>query len=788
MSTTTAFVCGELNEFIVRKVAHKYLIDAAPVGLNTEERALTDSQVILELLTVKPITARLPIPSDTMVIKSLVYSYPVVGQVSPLKEEIIRETEEILGVRPVLPQPGLIEAPITLLPVPVPKERIIPEIFAELKKIAVAVFVSPESLSSKTDLAGTFHTISLLMRHLSLSELEQLEQMVITEYKSGSKTIERIFYDVLAAVGTNPSTMLVIKKVKAGELPTPILVKLVSLTIRSVRYPTEALIRELIKMVKLETVQANKPLFATSLLQLSNLLYNAYINPETMFNTFPTKLYGIFGTNRSTILTEEYIPFLVEKLERPETTYVQLVAITSLGKLGHINVLKPLLMVPEKHRPLAILSLRRLVKLNPSVARPILLTIISNTAESPDVRIAAVSVLPFAEPTVPELQKLAIRSWYEPSMQVSSFIYTTLKSLAYTVVPELRTVGLKAKTVLPLMKPITFGIQHSHNIDFSSIIEYMKTIVSQHIMVVNSKETVIPRYMSLKTNYYGPSCATKVTGMSFLAYINGMEVVLEKFLYELGSLSTEAAPAIVHQLEKIAEELKLKTRELNVTEAFVLGSYSGMETALYLDSNIVLDTLEKVSQLYKVGEPIEFSHISAIKIVEANNFGVTETGLPIVTNAVLPYMYAIKGSIRTEPIEGQVIPKITAKIIPVFNAKLQSVIGVISPFTKELIGTGVEMSIHSSVPVEVDAIIRRGEVELALRTPKETARIVGHPLETLHAFVLPYTVRQPLFAVLPLSRSTSLKPILSGIKRQPVSYNFFPIFNSVLHKHNIMCL
>ena len=99
----------------------------------------------------------------------------------------------------------------------------------------------------------------------------------------------------------------------------------------------------------------------------------------------------------------------------------------------------------EARRTIAVNSLKRVVKMNPTEMRPILMSIIVNPVESAEVRIAAVSVLPFSQPTTAELQNLAIRSWMEPSEQVSSFIVSTLRSLALSQVPELKTVGLKAR-------------------------------------------------------------------------------------------------------------------------------------------------------------------------------------------------------------------------------------------------------------------------------------------------------------------------------------------------------
>jgi len=776
LSTTTTFVCGELNEFYVRKVVVKNIIKASPMGFNTEEKVQTTSQINMELLKVKSISERLPLPSNTKEIKSLIYAYPEqTSGLTNIPEEIIRESESILGIRPVLPQPGLTEAPKTLIPVALPKHQIISQVYEQLKKMAREVYESPESCSSKSDLAGTLSTISQYMRHLSFSELKELESKIMEESRSGYKTIEKIFYDTLSMTGTNPSVMLVIKKVEQGDLPKSMLVKMVSFTLRNVRYPTKPLLRELVKMVKSETVKSHKSLLSVSLTQLSNLFYRAYVNPTTMVTAYPTKLYGIFGTKESRVLVEEYIPYLTEQLES-SSEHVRLVVISSLGKLGHMKALKPLLKVAEGKmtmepmtRSLAVYSLKRIAKRNPTEIRPILMSLITNPVETPEVRIAAVSVLPWSKPTVTELQKIAIRSWLESSKQVSSFIRSTLKSLAYTEVPELMPSSIKAKTVLPLIKPENFGVQYSHNVNFSKFVEYLKTTVSQQFQVVNSKESLIPAKMTVSTDYYGPSSVTQLSGLSFTTYTQGMDTLLEKYLHYF-TKSEETSSPIREQLQKITEELRLKTRELQSPKMYMQQSLMGIESALYLDSEIVIEALEKATQKMESSHSIEFTHVSAVELAESSNLGMTETGMPVGHTVSVPIVYAIKGFVRSEPVEGKMMPKITAKIIPVFNAKMQSAVGIISPFTEEFIGTGVEMSIHSSIPVEAHAswpLGRLGEFELTLKTPSEIERS-GRETETLHGFVLPYTVRKNLHTVKPLSRSSNLKKITTGTRRQPI--------------------
>merc|ERR1712240_80975 len=459
--------------------------------------------------------------------------------------------------------------------------------------------------------------------------------------------------------------------------------KMVSLALRNVRYPTQELMEELVKMVQSSAVKSNKMLYTSSMLQLSNLFYHAYVNPTTMRNNFPIMVFGVFGTKESEVLTGKFIPLLVEEIEQTESEHVRLSAILALGKTGHLKGLKTLVKVIEHvegsipatkesmieaRRTIAVNSLKRVVKMNPTEMRPILMSIIVNPVESAEVRIAAVSVLPFSQPTTAELQKLAIRSWMEPSEQVASFIISTLRSLAYSQVPELKTVGLKARSVLPLIKGERFGIQYSHNVHVSSFVEYLRVLVNNKYELVNSKESLIPHKLSMKTVYYGPSNFFKVPAIEFSAYTYGMDFLLEKYLH---FFSTEEItnPTILSQLNKINEELRLKTREISTPFSFLFNSWGGIESTMHLDSQIVMESLEQLTAKFESGHEVEFNHVGSSMLFDTTYMFVTETGFPILATSSMPLVYSLKGSLMVSPMEGKMMPRINGKFIPVLNGK-----------------------------------------------------------------------------------------------------------------------
>jgi len=191
---------------------------------------------------------------------------------------------------------------------------------------------------------------------------------------------------------------------------------------------------------------------------------------------------------------------------------------------------------------------------------------------------------------------------------------------------------------------------------------------------------------------------------------------------------------------------------------------------MVIDSTFVLETVEELSRQWESlsqGGSFDFSYVTANQFAETTDIGFTCTGLPYLGVTSGPSVLAVRGSITTELIQGRLLPKITVKVIPVVNIKIQSVYGTMLPFTQELIGGGVDMSLHSSIPVEIEAQITQGKVELTLRTPKEIERS-GSETVTLHGIVMPYSVKMNLLTIESPLLSSSLKRIVSPSVRSPL--------------------
>ena len=78
---------------------------------------------------------------------------------------------------------------------------------------------------------------------------------------------------------------------------------------------------------------------------------------------------------------------------------------------------------------------------------------------------------------------------------------------------------------------------------------------------------------------------------------------------------------------------------------------------------------------------------------------------------------------KLEEVNGVKIPKmLQAKIVPVVNAKFETNMGVISPFTQEIIGMDLTMAAHLNTPLEMTVSRKMSQVVLDIKIPKEVQR------------------------------------------------------------------
>jgi len=525
------------------------------------------------------------------------------------------------------------------------------QIIDELTRIATEVFQTPESCSCSGDVSGHLSSIS---KQFSLMSLEELSEVKKEVNSLSNPTITSLFYDDLSVVGTNPAVILIKHDIENEELNGPSAENVLQATFRSIKIPTKELLRELVFLIKnLKSINSNENetsnLFRIGVIQMSKLLHRACIHPVRRLLEFPVRVFGHFCSKDSSIITDDWIPFLESELEDNHRTnrtnefsqFDQLAIISSLGKLGHFKGINSLVKVIEGQitknpvvRSFAVYSLKPMSRLNPDMIKPILLSIIDNPAENTQVRIAAIAILPWSQPSMAELQKIAVRSWLEPSKQVSSFVHSTLKNLATTKIPELKSVGQSSSVVIDMLKPLQYGVQYSHNTNFKQFVNYLKSSISTNIAWVYNEKDIIPSKISISNDIFYPGFVSN--GISFSIYTEGMEFLMEKLLYNESSESP-ASKMVKDQLDKISAELKIETPEEKDPEVFLLSQVADFESLLVLNKDYLSKAFDQAikgrqeqSPFYNEGFSTE--SVRSIQLVDIKQVGPTSAGFIQVCN------------------------------------------------------------------------------------------------------------------------------------------------------------
>merc|ERR1719347_322400 len=646
-----------MRDFVIRKSLTKNAITAMPAW-KSDERFLTNAEIVFELLKQETVTTPLVLPASLVEIKHLYFHYPEVSMTSSkpleLSEEIKNKIESESGVRPMLPMPDLVSAPKMLVPISLEKEEIIRQVIDQFVRLSQEMYTANSS-PAEGDVAGHLNIIAKALRPLSLVDLKaveaKLEAQIATLPVAHIKVIRTLFYDVVAMIGTNPAIMLVKERLlDTTKIDTVQAVSMIQTLVASIRTPTPQLLKELITFVKVNLkplAHERTMLYNIVLVQASNLLHRACIAP-TRSQEFPVMVYGQFCTPTSEPVVQ-WIEFLKQELVAEQNQQIKLNIITSIGKLGHlkaVEVLKPIItnvQYNEMVRSLAIYSLKRVAILEPAQVRPNLMNIIENIAERPEVRIAAVSILPYAQPTIAELKMIAVRTWLEPSKQVASFIYSTLRSLAVTEVPELKPVGLRVHSILSLVKPVVFNMQYAQNLHFAKLVNYLEMIVHQEISWVASPESLIPARMSVNALLYGEGYSLQ--GPAFTACTRGMEKWIDLIMKY--TMNFQTSTRVQTQLTKITEDLGITKKPFVAPEIFAQFGLFDADLTTYLNEPMIVEALSQLAdELNRDAQSLigkkTFEIAKALKPLEVEALGPCDAGLPILVERSLPLVVALK--------------------------------------------------------------------------------------------------------------------------------------------------
>ena len=782
-SVTRTIICGSTDSFVIRKSVTENEIQASALG-HKESKAKLEikSTSVLRLKSIGQVSEQISEPSSPKSYPSLVYEYGN-GWMSPesLRRQVAQNERKEFA-----PMPEMSSSPVHALPRSLSKNEIKDEIVSAIEDLVKDTKRIKKNLDE--DVAGVSTVITRGMVLLDYVQLKDIERSL--ESHQDSKLMKNAFIDLLAVTATNPCIKLLKEKVISGEISGETGSWVMAGALRAIRTPTGEVIKELTELLENHRVQESRGMESAIALSLSQLVHKACVNEETSKNEFPTKMYGKFCSEKSQEV-EELTHVLIKNLKEAQRkdTNSLIIYVNALGNLGSEISEKELLKVIEGEitecpqiRSMAVYGLIKSSKRKPSLIRPILQTIIENVAENTQVRIAAITVLPFTNPSASDLHRLAIRTWFEPSKQVSAYIYSTIKSLKNRKShPEgLSLGGLsgKATLALPLCKPTPFELQGSHNIHLSYFMDSLKTTVGSTLQVVSSEDSMFPRSIFTKSTIEGVDVAIN-TGEASL-YLKGVESVLKQ-IYDMYSRTLEEKDEFQQKQEQQRNEREIRERseKLNIVprfsgekpEAHLIMKMLDMQKVYSLDADTISKLRQEMETIWSsrdgLAKEISKKYIKVQDLAGLDMVMPTESGIPAYftrRSPVVSYMSA-----ELKPIIGRSSQKeLAIEMKTIINYKREVQGGVITPLTNKAHGAGVDYSSFGALPLRGEVSYQHGQVSLTLKRMRDDDE---RPMVELT--VRPYTTSCRVNRMKPAIKSDSSKDIRTGKANE-----------KVIHLHN----
>jgi hypothetical protein len=183
--------------------------------------------------------------------------------------------------------------------------------------------------------------------------------------------------------------------------------------------------------MKSAAVREDQQLKITSVLAFSHLLRTACVNWKGRLAQYTAET---FDATCELNHTSHYISWYTGMLRADPS--LRRVYIAALGNTGAVAALATLQGVAEDTslspylRATAVLAMKYQALRVPEKTSPILLSLYHDVGQPVAVRVAAVSFLFYTKPQLSLMQRIAVLTWYDPSLAVAAFVRSSLMSLA----------------------------------------------------------------------------------------------------------------------------------------------------------------------------------------------------------------------------------------------------------------------------------------------------------------------------------------------------------------------
>ncbi|XP_015492320.1 vitellogenin-2-like [Parus major] len=173
--------------------------------------------------------------------------------------------------------------------------------------------------------------------------------------------------------------------------------------------------------------------------------------------------------------------------------------------------------LPNRIHADAVLALRKIARKDPAKVREITLQVFMDTTLAPNVRMVACVVLFETKPALPTVAALATSLLAEPSLQVASFAYSHMKTLAASKIPQLHKLSAACNIAIKFLGPRLdrLSYRYSKVIQISDYSSQYQAGAIWRVYLMNSPSTMFPSDIITKVRGYYANTAMDIIEVAF---------------------------------------------------------------------------------------------------------------------------------------------------------------------------------------------------------------------------------------------------------------------------------
>lgn len=596
---------------------------------------------------------------------------------------------------------------------------------------------------------------------------EQQIKEVFDHFYSGASGEKGDLYkmfivDIIAASGTRDAAKVLLEKFQQKQI-TGTRAATVFMTFTNNIVEPE-LFKDVMQFVKTLDLKSHPYFGAAAFVNFAQMAHRQCVSEHHKNYTIPTPVLGDHACTRRQVI-EELLPFFKERIESAQTSWERAIYAQAIGNLGTpevIEILRPYFYGEKDSNPrvrsTAMYALASW-KLPPVVRREVfdlLMKIVDNVGEHPEVRQRAIKVLLSWQPDASWWQRLAALTWHEPSRQMQAFITSTIHTATHydSIVTGKQT--HIAKHALHLARPSTPSFRYSYNFKFSKFNRPSELLTAGELSWITNEEATFPKDIDM---YFWMRLGGFDYRMFDIVVQNdGIQEPLYRFFDKLRNMVEPSGKATIKNSNaKLANEIYQKFLDAVEMENYHRYEPEGMIFTKFFDNMQQYYQLNAdVFQKYLANNPsliqqlVEGKRIHLTKYM--NPVAITtaiasEVGLPVIGTTIAPTVHYAEGKIKLN-VEGKTNPTFyevaTAKKVDFdveltqkFVTKATTMLRAIVPWSKHSIMTGMDSEKQINLPIKGRFEYSRQEVDKYVKLT--VTPTVGKKFPVLAARNIPFT-------------------------------------------------